>query len=146
MVHTSFSCVNRPFQVARETAADMNDVWDRFIAAAERIQPAAGRPEAWLADKLGTTVQTVHNWKARGVPPSRFPAVAKALGMTVEQLLGQPAAAPTAWPFEEFVPWARMQRLTPAQIAAVGRAVRLAVIEEENAAAEVATWKRQGAR
>lgn len=44
---------------------------------------------AWLAVKLGTTDQVVHNWKKRGVPSSRFRAIAEALHpFTVDQIEG----------------------------------------------------------
>lgn len=44
---------------------------------------------AWLAQELGTTDQVVHNWKKRGVPSSRFRAIAEALTtFTVDQIEG----------------------------------------------------------
>lgn len=47
-----------------------------------------GRDQTSLALKLGVDPQHITNWKNRGLPASRHAAVAKALGISVDQLLG----------------------------------------------------------
>lgn len=85
----------------------MNGLWHRVIAAIQEAHPKErGRELTWLADKLGTSVQAVQNWKTRGIPPKQHTGLAAALGWTVDQLLGNPAASPSRWPFER-VPFDR---------------------------------------
>lgn len=42
----------------------------------------------WLADELGVSIQLVHNWKIRRVPPKYFRAIATAIGKTVDWIEG----------------------------------------------------------
>lgn len=58
---------------------------------------------AWLARKIGAKVQTVNNWKKRGIPFQQRPKVAAAIGWSVEQLEGS-APPPAVWPFETIDP------------------------------------------
>lgn len=62
------------------------------------------RSQKWLAEELGESVQTISNWKNRGVPARRFRDIANVLGLTVDQIEGlhplpwdRPNSA--AWPF-----------------------------------------------
>lgn len=61
----------------------MPSVWDRIDAELAR----RGQPWAWLGRVIEATDQTLHNWKSRGVPPSRHKAIADALGWTVDAML-----------------------------------------------------------
>jgi len=84
------------------------------------LQAARARPEAqkgavaWLARKVGATVQQVNNWKKRGIPFKQRPAVASVLGWSVEQLEGI-EMPPASWPFETIEP-ARLAKLSRRQM------------------------------
>lgn len=83
----------------------------RRVLQCVRKRPEAQRGEvAWLARKIGATVQTVNNWKKRGIPFKQRPAVASAIGWSVEQLQGL-APPPAVWPFETIDP-ARLHGLS----------------------------------
>jgi len=57
--------------------------WDRVAALLAR----AGRRQTWLAKQLNISSNVVVNWKSRGaVPAGRAPSVARAFGVTVEEL------------------------------------------------------------
>lgn len=93
----------------------------------------ANRETAWLAEKLRTSAQTISGWRERGVPPSRYTAIAAALGCTVDELLGKPPAKPTpVWPFEA-VSYERWDRLTERQKGRLEAAIlrELEAIERE---------------
>lgn len=68
---------------------------------AERLAHAreqAGLTQTQLARQLGLTPQAVQKWEAGGghPAPSRLPALAQALGVSVDLLLGHKTSAPTA--------------------------------------------------
>lgn len=65
-------------------------LWDRIDAELSR----RGLPWAWLGRKIDASDQAMHNWKGRGVPPSRHKAIADALGWSVDHLLND------RWPTE----------------------------------------------
>ncbi|MNS26113.1 hypothetical protein D3C72_580270 [compost metagenome] len=57
--------------------------WDRVAALLAR----AGRRQTWLAKQLNVSSNVVVNWKGRGVVPAgRAASVARAFGVTVEEL------------------------------------------------------------
>lgn len=60
--------------------------WQVIEEALARKRPPRG--PKWLADALGESIQTVSNWKARGVPVKRYREIANALGLTVDQVEG----------------------------------------------------------
>lgn len=60
--------------------------WQVIEQALSHRKPPRG--PKWLADELGESIQTVSNWKARGVPPRRLRQIGKALGLSVDQLEG----------------------------------------------------------
>lgn len=60
--------------------------WEVIEEALLRKRPA--RNMKWLAEQLDERIQTVSNWKARGVPARRFREIAKALDLTVDQIEG----------------------------------------------------------
>lgn len=62
----------------------MDPVWTRIDSELK----ARGKGPQWLADEIGYSIQRVHNWKSRGVPPSAFADVAAALGWSIDRLLG----------------------------------------------------------
>jgi hypothetical protein len=43
----------------------------------------------WLADKLGYSVQRVHNWKVRGLPRSAYPEVAAVFKESIDWVAGR---------------------------------------------------------
>jgi len=59
-------------------------VWTRV----QEELDARGRGLKWLADALGTSVQRVQNWKARGLPPGVHVEVATALGRSLDWMAG----------------------------------------------------------
>lgn len=65
-------------------------VWHRIDSELHRRRGAHVVPGTWAA--LGRMIeasnQTLGNWKARGVPPKQYQAIAAALGWGVDQLLG----------------------------------------------------------
>lgn len=63
----------------------MRSVWDRIDAELTR----RGQLWAALGRKIGASDQTMYHWKARGVPPSRYKAIADALGPTLDDLLDE---------------------------------------------------------
>jgi hypothetical protein len=72
-------------------SADMTP-WEVIEEALVHKKPR--RNLQWLADQLATTIQVVHNWKARGVPARRYRDIASVLGINVDQLEG---LAPLPW-------------------------------------------------
>lgn len=60
--------------------------WQVIEEALARRRPR--RNMKWLADELNESIQTVSNWKARGVPFRRFREIANVLGLTVDQIEG----------------------------------------------------------
>jgi hypothetical protein len=69
--------------------------WQVIEEALARKRPPRGAK--WLADELKESIQTVSNWKARGVPVRRYREIANALGLTVDQIEGLEAL-----PWERF--------------------------------------------
>jgi hypothetical protein len=65
----------------------MDDVTSRAFAAMQQKDP----PWDWaaLARALKTTDQCVYNWRNRRIPPERYQAIADALGVSVDALLGR---------------------------------------------------------
>jgi hypothetical protein len=105
------------FHPAWMEADDPDDILARVLACVEKKPNGKGREVAWLAKKLGTTVQVVNNWKTRGIPPSRYADIAASIGWTVDQVIGA-AEAPAGWPFETITP-DRLAGLTPRQMAMI---------------------------
>lgn len=60
--------------------------WQVIEEALARRRPPRG--QKWLADELGESIQTISNWKTRGVPARRFREIANALGLTLDQIEG----------------------------------------------------------
>lgn len=91
LIHSSDSLGMTPWQVIEEALA--------------RKRPPRG--PKWLADELQESIQTVSNWKARGVPVKRYREIANALGLTVDQIEGieplpwERFADGSGWPFSE---------------------------------------------
>lgn len=75
-------------------------VWHTIDRELARRKDARLSPSSWsaLGKVIGASVQATTNWKTRGVPPKEHPAIAAALGWSVDQLLGTSEPAP--WPFE----------------------------------------------
>lgn len=87
------------------------------------------RKAQWLGDKLDVSAQVLTNWKARGVPPSRYREIADALGLTVDQLEGLaplPGDKAVGWPFET-IPFALFDSLTVPEKAVVEERLRRAI-------------------
>lgn len=94
---------------------------DRLKELVRAADPDAnGRELAWLASKIGASIQAVNNWGARaGVPCGNWVKIADALACSVDELLGR---SPPAWPFER-VSYAEWQALTERERGGVERAV-----------------------
>jgi len=85
-------------------------VWVRVLEEAGRH--AKGREQQWLVEQLTSvkasdepdyTIQRVHNWATRGVPKREYPALALALGKSIDWVAGhepreRKAAAPQQRP------------------------------------------------
>lgn len=78
------------------TTADMTSTEDRefFIALGERItslRKARGLTQVQLADALGVSQQSVQAYEVgrRRMPISSLPTVARALGVSLEELFGE---------------------------------------------------------
>ena len=78
------------------STADMTSTEDRefFIALGERItslRKARGLTQAQLAEELGVSQQSVQAYEVgrRRMPVSSLPAVARALGVSLEELFGE---------------------------------------------------------
>lgn len=99
------------------TNRDHDETWARIAERVAAMPNGKGREVAWLASKTGMTLQRLNNWKTRGVPASSLPAVAQALGWSVNRVLGLPEPQ-SDWPFET-ISRERFQRLTPRQAAMV---------------------------
>lgn len=81
--------------------SSMDEFLGRIIAIARlRKREAVGREQAWLAEKLATSVQAVNNWSTKGVPAKRHEQIADALGISVDELLGREMKRDPSWPFE----------------------------------------------
>lgn len=83
MVNDSFT-LRQQFVFGSLHTLWMGAVWERV----ERELSRRGKNVAWLAGEMGYTLQRVANWKPRGVPSHAHADIAKALGWTVDQLLG----------------------------------------------------------
>jgi len=100
ILHAPCTRVNASFVPAVHIPG-VTDVWTRIEAELETRKDARGRPVAWMSKKLDVSIQTVNNWKTRGVPADRHQAIAAALGWSVDRLLGRaPTQATIDWPFE----------------------------------------------
>lgn len=80
----SVDLVHQPF-IGLSDSGGMTP-WEVIEEALLRRRPA--RNMKWLAEQLGEKIQTVSNWKARGVPARRFREIGKALGLSVDQIEG----------------------------------------------------------
>lgn len=98
---------------------DLNDVFslgrmrERPIDRALRRAQDLGLNQSELAKALDVQPGHVTNWKRRGLPPSKYEAVALVLKWTVNELLGHGAPGPGSsdaeWPFS--VSYAQYDRL-----------------------------------
>lgn len=61
---------------------------ERPIDMALRLAKARGWNQTAFAAQIGTTSAVISNWKSRGMPADQHSAVATALGISVDQLLG----------------------------------------------------------
>lgn len=92
------------------------EMWDRLRARIKAMPDGDGREQAWLAEKLELRVQVVNNWLQRGViPPSRFEAIADAVGWQLNELLGRAAPAPLPGVLRRDIQ-ARLQRLSEREL------------------------------
>lgn len=82
---------------------EMDEMLRRVLECVRTRPDAQKGAMAWLARKIGAKVQTVNNWKKRGIPFKQRPLVAAAIGWSVEQLQGA-VPPPAAWPFETIDP------------------------------------------
>lgn len=77
--------INRTFTVVGMESAD-----DPLMAYVLELASKKGWNQDEFARQIGVSDrQTVNNWKRRGVPPKNHSRIAKALDMTVEQLLAR---------------------------------------------------------
>lgn len=58
--------------------------WNRINEELERQR----KGWKWLADKLGVSIQVVHNWKSRGVPAKSYRAIGDAIGKSIDWIEG----------------------------------------------------------
>lgn len=70
----------------------MDAVWQRLESELKRRK----KSWAWLAGQLGYSRARCANWKVRGVPVGEFPALAVALGESVDWVAGMAPARTTA--------------------------------------------------
>jgi hypothetical protein len=83
---------------------DKSSVWTRVLDEAELH--AKGRGQQWLVEQLSAvsdkpyTIQRVQNWKTRGVPRGEYPALALALGKTIDWVAGLESQAKRQDPTE----------------------------------------------
>lgn len=79
-----------------------------------------------LARRMGVGAADITNWKARGMPADKLEAASKAIGRSVDWILGrEPKNAEQVidrWPFDE-VPFADFDGLDPEQQAEIGEIV-----------------------
>ncbi len=61
-----------------------NIPWERIEARLEELQ----KDQQWLRETLGIAPAVLTNWKSRGTPVGKAVPVARALGLTTDQLLG----------------------------------------------------------
>lgn len=61
----------------------MPTTWDRITDLLTR----RGKSWAWLGREIEVSDQDIHNWKIRGVPTSRYEAIAESLNVKVDDLL-----------------------------------------------------------
>jgi hypothetical protein len=113
----------------------MNDVWKRVFAEVSRKPDGHGREVAWLSERLQMKIQRVNNWAVRGVPSNAFPALAQALGWSLDDIAGTstPDGRPP-WPFP-LVDRSRWDACTPEMRGYVQAAINRA-LDEVLAAAE----------
>lgn len=84
---------------AHSRAMQSGPMWSKVLELAEAKAP--GRPQAWLAERLGVKVQVVSNWSTRGVPAKHARQLSTILGCSVEELLNDswvPELAPQQQP------------------------------------------------
>ena len=103
----------------------MGSVWDRINKELLR----RGKNWQWLADQTEFTIQRLHNWKKRGVPPACYPTLAAKLNRSTDWIAGleadpvvssyqameDPTSRRNQWPFSR-VSLARVLDLPPADI------------------------------
>jgi hypothetical protein len=86
MLNVTWTEVNTASSSGGHSRAMRNGpLWSKVLEMAEAKAP--GRPQVWLADGLQVSLQTVNNWKTRGVPAGYSQRLAALLGCTVDQLL-----------------------------------------------------------
>jgi transcriptional regulator with XRE-family HTH domain len=74
----------------------MPDMVEEVIARALRIAAQKGLNQSEFAELVGVSPQDVTNWKRRGMPPAKHEPVARALGLKIDQLLGNTVEEPGA--------------------------------------------------
>lgn len=113
---------SRVAEILSERMKALNMDWGALADAIDILVPG----------RFDSTRQMVENWKRRGVPSSQYALVARAVGYTVEQLLGQSSASAGAdgWPFTH-IPAHRFMRLGPADRLAVESAAMKKIEELE---------------
>ena len=106
--------------------------WQVIEEALSRKRPV--RNATWLAEQLGIGIQSITNWKARGVPQGRYVEVGAILGLTAEQLAGVaplPWEKSGDWPFPD-IDRARFDALTDVQRGEIQGVVRRMLTDFEN--------------
>lgn len=58
-----------------------------LYAYIDQLLQAKGRNWTWFAAQVKSSKQALSNWRVRGVPASRYKAIADALGMSIDELL-----------------------------------------------------------
>jgi hypothetical protein len=111
MLNAACSDVNGP---ALQTGGMLT--LDRLKELIRAVEPTAtGRELAWLGPKISVSHQAMNNWEARGVACGNWIAIADALKLSLDELLGR---RPPAWPFE-LVSYEQWQALNERQRGAV---------------------------
>lgn len=121
MLHMTCSSVNGTLQNAVHSPF-MDSVWTRITRKIGSNPQHTGREVAWLAENLKLSIQTVNNWKLRGVPTDRFEAIARVLGWTIDEVAGRKMPPRDPWPFER-VDQAEWEQLSERQKGVVEQAM-----------------------
>lgn len=119
---------------------------ERITSAIRKKHPdQQGRELTWLAEQLGLTIQTVHSWKGRGkVPAERHAEVARVLGITVDQLIGEGPVPAASWPLPG-IPRELIDSLAPNEVGIVEAAIMQGLKQVDEIRAVAGQFrKRQG--
>lgn len=100
-----------------------------FLTNVDRQLAAVGKRRPWLADVSGVGISTLNNWFAYDRTPNceQGLAVAKALGTTVDALMGEKPAPPELHGERKEV-WAWLNELSDDDLSRVVAMIKMALL------------------